>query len=238
MKVKSTLLFGASGSFEEVTLKKWKRLRVLAHKSPGRDLKGLPRISFSLPASTIAIIKAQDGIRHTAALGKVIGQQISTGYQEFSKYPGQYAAWVKDMFSKGLIWNSGGMAFYDYYNVPIAKGSMLATPLTITSANSTSGILTYSFDATTQYGQQDDDLLTIFFLNPNSIGEFYESVSESLIYSRLQRRDEPPVTLTPGAPYLIEPDDLLHIWSFWERNPARQGKKINSTSTIAEFVTT
>ena len=72
VKTKSTFFVGATGSFEEVTVKKWKRFRVLSHKSIGN----LTNISNRVIGQRSAVIKL-------AEILNAVGNTIKLGLAEY-----------------------------------------------------------------------------------------------------------------------------------------------------------
>ncbi len=239
MKVKSTLLYGASGSFEEVTIKKWKRLRLLSHKSPGTIKRGLPTFGTEPVASINAIIAGQQKVKMIAAFMKNFGGMLSLGFQEYDTKIGWNSEFQKEMSNDAFTISTYGAAYLNGNGFKASKGSMLPTPVIITSADSTSKEITYEFDTALQYGQREDDVLNIFLLSGNTLAqEGWNQVQTCMYFPAVQLRSESTVTLTATDFILGEPDLYVFMYAFWSRNPASPGKKISSTASLSEFIST
>lgn len=118
MIVKSTLLFGASGSFEEVTIKKWKRLRVAAHKSAGN----MSNISQRTRDQ-------QTAYRLLVALWKKIAPVVYYGYVDKKSFPGEFAAWMSYNSRNAVDFSTPGSPVLIPANIRISSGPIAAQQL-------------------------------------------------------------------------------------------------------------
>ena len=148
MITKSTLLFGASGSFEEVTIRKWKRLRTLSHKASG-----------NLSNITQRFRDQQAAVKLLVAYWKQIAQVEYLGWQGYKKWPGAFAAWMSYHLKNVVVFDpDNGPIFYPWIAV-ISKGSMPTTEFEVSNRNVEDQELTITWPASPGYKQAGTDKL-------------------------------------------------------------------------------
>jgi hypothetical protein len=189
MKVKSTLLYGASGSFEELTIKKWKKLRVAAHKASGNFSNITQRYKDQQTAMAL-----------TVALFKNIAAAIYKGWVESKSFPGEYAAFVGNTLKHAISFVTPGSPSLTYASVTVAKGSMPVTFVTVTTADVSDNVITTTWDPTVGYKQAGTDLIGQVIYNTTQ--------SKYLISLGAAMRSDGTVSITPPAGFLVAADSL------------------------------
>ncbi len=196
MKVKSTLLYGASGSFEEVTIKKWKKLRVLAHKASG-----------NFTNITQRVLDQRSAMAMTVALFKLVASTVYQGWKEYKSYPGEYASFVSYILKNAISFMTPGSPSLTYANIRIAKGSMPSTPILTASSDASSNNVVLTYDTNAGYKQADTDLIGVAVYNITQ--------SKWLLYLGAETRADGTVTITTPTGFAITGNTLaIHTFFY------------------------
>lgn len=189
MIVKSTLLYGASGSFEELTIKKWKKLRVAAHKASG-----------NFTNITQRYLDQQAAVRMTVALFKLVAADVYAGWKESKSFPGEYAAFVGYTLKNAVDFTTPGSPTLTYANVRVAKGSMPTTTFTVPTADVSDNKVTVSWGGTPGYKQAATDYLGLAIYNSTQ--------NKWLLSLGAATRADATLDVTPPAGFLVASDSL------------------------------
>lgn len=154
MKTKSTLLFGAYGSFEEATVKKWKRLRVLSHK-PSGNLSSLSTIYTD----------HQKAMKLLVTGWKAYYDLYSVGYQEWEKIKGAFAEFIKDQMINYVDFGTPGSPVWLPYGGNVSLGSMPITELTMGTLDAGAQTAIIGHSTVPGYKQNSGDKLAGLFYN-------------------------------------------------------------------------
>lgn len=216
MKTKSTFFVGATGSFEEVTVKKWKRLRVLSHKSIGN----LTNISDEVLARRSAMTQVGD-------IFKLAGAMIKLGFIEVQTQKNWWS-WVmgknlKDAFN----YSAPPIATFIPANFIVSQGTLGTTAVTAPAASATGKILTGNFSTAVGHNQLDSDNIVVVMRNRTN-GEIIASkVGDSRVDGSFSLSTV-DITTTLG--------DILDVWSYFTRDqlvtPERSGNTSYNVVTV------
>lgn len=189
MKLKSTLLYGASGSFEEVTVKKWKKLRVMAHKASGNFTNISQRYRDQ-----------QTAMAATVALFKKIAAIVYVGWKQSKSYPGEYAAFVGYTLKNAWDFTTPGSPVLNSEDIVVAKGSMPITPITSSSSDQSSNNIIVNWATSAGYGQASTDKIQLAVYNKTTDTWLYDTTGAA--------RSVGTRTITPPAGFLTAADEL------------------------------
>lgn len=155
MKIKSTLLFGASGSFEEVTIKKWKRFRVLSHKSQGNKSNVSQRIKDQQSAVTM-IVGMLNMSREQGLYGDSyqLATWVKNGWKEHNSFPGWFPAFMSRALKYAVDFSVPGSPSIVLENLQIANGSLMLPPPGTVSVNIGSNVISVEW-STIPIGNQN-----------------------------------------------------------------------------------
>lgn len=200
MITKSTLLYGASGSFEEVTVKKWKTLRVMAHKASG-----------NLTNITQRYRDQQTALRLTVALFKQVAAAVYAGWKESRSYPGEYAAFVGYTLRNAINFSTPGSPAMTYANLRVSKGSMPITVFAVPTADVSDNKITITFPTTVGYKQAATDMLNVAIYNTTQ--------QKWLVLNDVVARSVGTIDITPPAGFLVASDSLT-VHGFFTGEPS------------------
>lgn len=196
MIVKSTLLYGATGSFEEMTIKKWKKLRVAMHKASG---------NFS--NITQRYRDQQAAVSYTVALFKQVAEVVYQGWKESKSFPGEYAAFVGYTLKNAINFTTPGSPALIPANVRVAKGSMPTTPILTATGDVSDNAIVITYAATAGYKQDVADNTNVAVYNITQ-AKWLLSVGQSA-------RAAGTLSITPPAGFLVAGNVLAIHTSFY-----------------------
>ena len=195
MKTKSTFFVGATGSFEEVTVKKWKRFRVLSHKSIGN----LTNIADRVIGQRIAM----------AYLGRLVKDSNSVVRRGFNEYRLKRSWWPMFM-SLNLVpafdFTDPSSPVFVPTGLTVAKGSLGTTPMNNAEFSESTGLLLLEWNATVTPPQESYDHLC-FILYNRRLDQYFSATAAGLrngggVYFNMQDQG-------------FLSGDTLDIWSWW-----------------------
>lgn len=218
MKVKSTLLYGASGSFEELTIKKWKKLRVAAHKASG-----------NLTNITQRYRDQQTAMRLAVALFKQVAAVVYQGWKESKSFPGEYAAFVSYILKNAISFMTPGSPTLTYASIRVAKGSMPATPIATATADVSDNAIIVTFATTAGYKQASTDKINLAIYNVTQ--------QKWLLDTTGAARSAGTRTITPPAGFLVAAD-VLAIHTTFVGQPSTDTANTSSDDIIASATVT
>lgn len=200
MKVKSTLLYGASGSFEEVTIKKWKKLRVLSHKASGNFSNISQRFKDQ-----------QAAVRLVIPIWKQFAAAIYAGWVESKSFPGEYADWIGYTLRNAVDFSTPGSPSVTYADIIVAKGSMPTTVTAVPTADVSDNKITVTYPSTAGYKQATTDYLGLVVRN-NTQNKWIYSLGAAT-------RADGTVDINPPAGFLVA-SDVLAVHTFFYGAPS------------------
>lgn len=201
MITRSTLLFGAHGSFEEVTIKKWKTLRVLAHKASGN----LTNISDPVKLKRSALPSVVRAFKEA-------GELIQIGYQEWASKMGQYAKFVSFSLRYSCTGISPTQAVFNWDSSQIAQGSIPFEYLNDSpTASAGAGTVILPLPDTLGYKNLGTDIIGVHVHINNEPQE--PGTSFSVVNAGT--RADGTLVVTAPAGFLVEGDYLIVSWFYY-----------------------
>jgi hypothetical protein len=213
MKTKSTFFTGATGSFEQVTLKKWKRFRILSGKSIGNLTNIAPRII----GQRIAMSKLGE-------LATNAGSTIALGLAEFKLKRSWWPMFMSLNLGPAFDFTDPEAPVFLPAGLTVAKGSLGITVPAIEAHSATGGSIDYTWPTLLSGFQSDNDRMRWIVLNRTK-GLYYSP--DTLI-----PRSNGEVEMS-GPPLSLETGDILDIWTFFI-NPNGSGVVRSGNSYYTE----
>lgn len=210
MKTKSTFFVGATGSFEEVTVKKWKRLRVLSHKSIGN----LTNISDEVLARRSAMTQLGDFL--TAS-----GEIVKRGFIQFQNKISWWPMFMGVNLSNAFNYGSAPVATVIPANLVISQGTLGKTPISAVEISAATGNWSCTFSTSVGFNQSSDDQLFLLFYNRNT-GEYQDQGPQAARSEGSAAGTLGEISFTAG--------DTVDVWSFFNSYDAPAPYKSGNTS--------
>lgn len=215
MKTKSTFFTGATGSFEQVTLKKWKRFRILSGKSIGNLTNIAPRI-----------IGQRAAMSKLGEIATAAGTTIALGLAEFKLKRSWWPMFMSLNLGSAFDFTDPEAPTFLPGNLTVAKGSLGTTTAVVEIFNSGGGAVDYTWNTMLSGFQSDNDRMRWIVLNR----------TKNLYYApdTLILRSAGNVELS-GPPIDMEPGNIIDTWFFFI-NPSGSGVVRSGNSYYATGV--
>ncbi len=217
MKTKSTFFVGATGSFEEVTVKKWKRFRVLSHKSIGNLTNIAPRIL----GQRLAMFKLGE-------LAVNAGTVISRGLAEYRLRRSWWPMFMSLNLGPAFDFTDPEAPVFIPANLTVARGKLGTTAFTITASAFAGGAIDWIWDGDASGYQSENDQFCFIVYNRRN-GLYYRSVGDGIRSSENLESSSPPID--------IQLADILDTWTFFIQ-PSGSGAVKSGNSFYAEVTAT
>lgn len=214
MITKTTFFVGATGSFEEVTVKKWKRLRVLSHKSIGNLTNIAPRVIGQRVAMT-----------RLGLISNASGVAIKFGLAEYLLKRSWWPMFMGINMKGAFDFTDPEAPVYHPEDLIISKGSLPSTPMLTASATASNDHLQLTWTELLQGTQEENDYMVVAVYNRNT-EDWY--INKTFTFRQHGNIDK----LLDDFP--LSPGDELDVYIFFSQGTSeRTGRRsLNSYNLV------
>lgn len=213
MKTHSTFFTGATGSFEQVTLKKWKRFRILSGKSIGN----LTNISPIVLGHRLAMTRLGE-------IALAAGNTISLGFGEFKLKRNWWPMFMALNLKPAFDYTDPDAPVFHPEDLTVSRGRLGITPIEVTASATGSGAVDFNWSNTPTGYQSSSDRMRGIVYNRRS-GLYFSPDEDLYRYAENAEYSSPPLDLQAA--------DVLDVWTFFI-NPAESGQASSGNSYYTE----